>query len=93
MEQRRARGDLIQTFKILKGIDKINAELFFDLNTTFRTRGHKYKLNKKRPKLEMRKHFFSQRVVNLWNQLPQHVVEADSVNNFKNRLDKFNLRK
>ena len=32
---------------------------------------------------------FSQRVVQEWNKLPQDVVEATSVNQFKNRLDKF----
>jgi len=33
--------------------------------------------------------FFSQRVVKEWNLLPQEVVDATSVNQFKNRLDKF----
>ena len=31
---------------------------------------------------------FSQRVIPHWNRLPAHVVEADTVNTFKNRLDK-----
>jgi len=42
-----------------------------------------------RSRLDIRKNFFSQRVVNVWNSLPQVVVDADSVNSFKNRLDKF----
>ena len=33
------------------------------------------------------KNFFSQRVISSWNSLPQHVVDATSVNTFKNRLD------
>ena len=32
---------------------------------------------------------FCYRVVNVWNSLPDYVVEADSVNSFKNRLDKY----
>jgi len=32
--------------------------------------------------------FFSSRVIGSWNSLPQHVIEATSVNAFKNRLDK-----
>jgi len=32
--------------------------------------------------------FFSSRVINSWNGLPQDVIEATSVNMFKNRLDK-----
>jgi len=37
----------------------------------------------------VRKTFFSVRVCNSWNSLPQHVIEAQSTNSFKNRLDKF----
>ena len=58
-----------------------------------RTRGHSYKLVKSRSKLEVRKNFFSQRVVSEWNNLPTEVVEATSVNIFKNRYDKFKKEK
>ena len=34
------------------------------------------------------KNFFSQRVVNEWNELPESVVLSNSVNGFKNALDK-----
>ena len=47
------------------------------------------KLLKQRASLDVRKFFFSERVVNEWNLLPQDVVVAMSVNHFKNRLDKF----
>ena len=33
--------------------------------------------------------FFSQTVVNAWNSLPSEVVEAESVNAFKNRYDRY----
>ena len=46
-----------------------------------------YKFVKNRSRLNVRVHFFSQRVVNDWNKLPANVVNADSVNSFKNRLD------
>ena len=46
------------------------------------------KLSKQRTSLDVRKYSFSQRVVQEWNKLPQDVVEATSVNQFKNRLDK-----
>ena len=47
-----------------------------------------YKFAKCRSRLNVRSSFFSQRVVNDWNMLPNEVVSADSVNSFKNRLDK-----
>ena len=33
--------------------------------------------------------FFSNRVVDAWNELPQYVADAETVNSFKARLDKF----
>ena len=53
------------------------------------TRGHDVRLRKSRAKYDLRKYFFSNRVVNVWNSLPGRVVNADSVNCFKSRLDKF----
>jgi len=46
------------------------------------------KLSKQRTSLDVRKYSFSQRVVQKWNN-SQDVVEATSVNQFKNKLDKF----
>ena len=45
-----------------------------------------YKFVKNRSRLNVRAHFFSQGVVNDWNKLPTDVVNANSVNSFKNRL-------
>ena len=89
LEARRIRGDMIEVFKILKGISKLDSASWFQLANNSRTRGHKLKLIKKRSRLDIRKHFFSQRVVNDWNSLPEIVVEAESVNSFKNKYDKF----
>ena len=47
-------------------------------------RGHEKKFSKDRSRLDTRKFFFSQRVVNIWNSLPAAVVNAESVNGFKN---------
>ena|SRR5687768_1642242 len=89
LEERRNRGDLIEAFKILKGLNKVDYKRFFKLNSNSRTRGNKLKLTKSRSRLDIRKHFFSQRVVNGWNSLPDFVVEAESVNSFKNRYDSY----
>ena len=50
------------------------------------------KLSKQRTSLDVRKFSFSQRVMQEWNKLSQDVVDATSVNQFKNRLDKFRQR-
>ena len=89
LEDRRNRGDLIEVFKILRGFSKVDYRHFFQLVDNSKTRGNKYKLVKSRSRLDIRKHFFSQRVVNEWNKLPDSVVEAESVNSFKNKYDSY----
>jgi len=53
------------------------------------TRGNLYKLVPDCSKYELRRHYFSLRIVSVWNSLPDSVVSAESVNSFKSRLDKF----
>ena len=89
LERRRLRGDLIETFKILTGREHIDSSNFFELSeTTSGLRGHSLRLYKQRCCTTVRQCFFSSRVINSWNRLPQYVVEATSVNMFKNRLGK-----
>jgi len=81
----------IETFKILTGRERIDSSNFSELSeTTSGLRGHSLKLYKQRCCTTVRQCFYSSRVINSWNRLPPHqdVVEATSVNMFKNRLDK-----
>ena len=89
VEERRVRGNLIEAFKLLKGIAKLDYSLFFKLSGDSTVRGHTYKIIKNSFRLDVRKNFFSNRVVDAWNELPQYVVDAETVNSFKTRLDKF----
>ena len=59
----------------------------FNLAGDGRTRGHSLKLKKGNFRLNLRGHFFTQRIVNLWNALKEETVTAPSLNAFKNRLD------
>ena len=62
-------------------------EAFFARDLNSRTRGHSWKLMKRRCNTTLRQHFFSERVVNLWNRLDEQTVSAQSINQFKHRLD------
>ena len=56
-----------------------------------RTRSHNYKLETRRCNATFRLNQFSQRVINRWNALPQHVVNAKTINSFKSQLDKLDV--
>ena len=51
-------------------------------------RGHSLKLAKRRSRIQLRQNFFSNRVVKLWDNLPEEVVTAPTMNSFKGRFDK-----
>ena len=83
------KGDLTETLKLLKGIANIDYSLFFKLSGDSKVRGHTYKIVKNSFRLDVINNSFSNRVMDAWNELPQYVVDAETVNSFKARLDKF----
>ena len=89
LEYRRIRGDMIETFKITHNFydPRTTGTLLKYVSVDNQTRGHKYKLTKSRTNTKQYKHFFTNRIINLWNSLPNKVVEAKTMNTFKNRID------
>ena len=87
LERRRARGDLIETFKIVKGLTGLTVDELFTTAHSQITRGHSCKLQRNYARLEIRANFFTQRVVPLWNRLPEEVISCTSVDTFKVALD------
>ncbi|KAL8625775.1 hypothetical protein ACOMHN_012367 [Nucella lapillus] len=86
LEHRRCRGDMIDLYKYTTGIYDTSRPNF-ELHNGRDTRGHSKKLEKNRSRLVVRSNFFSERVVSVWNSLPESAVSAPSVNAFKNRID------
>jgi hypothetical protein len=83
---RRKRCDMLQVYRIINNIDQMDMDNYFRLNIR-PSRHNSLKLLKPRAGRTIKQHSFSHRIINLWNELPDDVVLADSINSFKNNLD------
>ena len=88
LEDRRIRGDLIETYKLLHGFEDIPYSRFFQLNTN-NLRGHSLKLAKPDHwRTTLKGSWFAIRVIDKWNALPESVVTAPTIATFKVRYDR-----
>ena len=84
---RRIRGDMIETYKIMTGKEELDRRRLFTL-ATLRNRAHPMKIYRKYSQLDVRKYFFSLRVVKKWNMLSLDEVESRKASGFKAKYDK-----
>ncbi len=92
--KRREMFDMIQVYKIVKGIGNVQLSLNFNrdlnnFNRSTRNRSDPMNLVKQRSNLEIKKHFFSDRVVDKWNSMPSEIKNARDVKRFKNNIIKW----
>ena len=87
MEYRRKRGDMLQCFKVMNGLVRIEAKDLFTPTPLASTRGHHQRVLRQQSHKASRTNSFSQRTIRNWNSLPQDVITAPSVDAFKNRID------
>ena len=82
LEDRRGRGDLIEVFKILNGLTRIDPALFWEVRNA---RGVRLVKELAASGRRQRQSFYY-RVIQRWNLLPPELKIAPSLNSFKNRL-------
>jgi len=88
LERRRLRSDLIEAYKMIRGLDRVDSESIFPRMVKTGTQGHSSKLWDDRYRTDVRGRFFTQRVVRAWNALPVTVMDSPTLREFKWSLDK-----
>jgi len=87
LEKRRLRGDLTAALQCLEGVYRKDGDKNFSRACCDRTRSNGFKLRECRFRLDIRKNFFTMRVVKHWHKFPREVVDTPSLGTFRVRLD------
>ena len=106
LEERRKRGDLIQLYKLINGLEIVDNSCFPKPAPSLKYLGPEPSIRGNSMKIErelfnakdknkyarfttLRHNFFSNRVTNIWNELPDIIIKAPTINYFKAGLDNF----
>ena len=87
LEKRRLRGDLLALYNFLRRVSGEGGADLFSLGSGARTCENGSNLHQRRFRLDMRKHFFTKRVVKRWNRLPGEVIDAPCLSALKRHVD------
>ena len=94
LSERRLRSDMVEVFKIINGFSDVKYSTWFELvgedpDRITRTRSFPQNIKIKEFRGDIRKNFFTNRVVKIWNNLPLKIKESKSIYAFKSQLKKW----
>jgi hypothetical protein len=85
LEKRRLCHDLALTYKFIFGLLDVQSCEFFTIRcvSNMTTRGNPYKLAVSNCRINVRQHYFTERVAPVWNSLPPSIVNFSSLSSLK----------
>ena len=97
LKNRRQMFDMVQTFKIIHSFDNVDRSTWFEFveereGRTTRLSEDPLNLKTKRINTEIRRNFFSNRVINSWNKIPSTIKNAKTVASFKRQYTELMLQ-
>ncbi len=92
LEKYRLRGKLIECIIILNGFTNVDRSELFMIDENLRTRNNGKKIKCRQVNSDCTKLFFTNVVVREWNKLPPSVVSFNTVDCYKNKLDRHFLK-
>ena len=93
LEKHCERGDLIQAYKILSGKDQVNPQTRFtliqprEIGTTTRSAAGSMNVVSNEGRTELCRNFWSVRVCDSWNRLPDNIKDQATTNGYENAID------
>ena len=101
--ERRVRGDMIKTFRTLRGFNRVDKTNWFQFRNSTNTRatrstvsvtdGEQHErenvLFMENVRLDTRKDLFMVRVINRWNSIPDEIKDMKTINGFKDKYDEW----
>ena len=97
LKDRRIHFDMVQIFKTVHEIDRVDRRVWFEFvedrgKRVTRLSVDPLNIKSKLSNSELRRRFFSNRVVQQWNDLPKEIKNAKSVGSFKSKYTQWKLR-
>ena len=92
LEERRIHADLILLYKIIHKLVDIPFDKYFTYSPST-TRGHPYKLFVPFSRVNCHKYHFFNRIVNIWNCVPEDIVILTKLGEFKSKIVTFNVKR